>query len=147
MTTMTATARLGLSARFVVDIQGFSLGGWAKCEGLAVTFKLHDYKPFGMNEYSPILPDRLEYEHISLSRAVTADDTPKVMQWLAGLAKGKSRPDDATITLLDSQQLEVVRWKLRHPYPTKWKGPSLDATAHNVAVEVLELAHEGFLGD
>jgi phage tail-like protein len=147
MTTLLTDAKLGLSARFIVDISGFSLGGWSKCEGLSVTFKLYDYKPFGVNSHTPILPDRLEYDRVNLSRAVTAQDTPKVMKWLSQLAKGDSRPESANITLLGSDRQPVMQWTLRNPYPTKWKGPSLDASTHNIALEELELAHEGFLED
>jgi phage tail-like protein len=138
--------RFGLTTRFEVVIDGFPLGRWSKCEGLSVTFKLFAYEPLGYNEHLPVLPDRVVYDNITLTRAVTAEEAPLVMAWLAKMAGGYPG-GTAEITLRDSHDQKVTSWKLRGVYPTKWKGPSLDAGSHNVATEALELAHQGFLED
>jgi len=39
----------------------------------------------------------------------------------------------------------VAKWNLEGVYPVKWTGPSLDAAGNQIAVETLELAHNGFL--
>jgi hypothetical protein len=31
-------------------------------------------------------------------------------------------------------------------FPARWTGPTLDVTANNAAIEVLEIAHNGFIG-
>jgi len=142
--TTTADPRFGLTTRFEVVIDGFPLGRWSKCDGLSVTFKLASYVPLGHNGHLPILPDRVAYDNITLTRAITAEDSALVMQWLGKMA-GSSPAGAAEITLLDAHQQKVTSWKLRGVYPTKWKGPSLDAGSHNVALETLELAHQGFL--
>jgi phage tail-like protein len=144
MAVNTSQPRFGLSTRFEVVIDGFPLGRWSKCEGLSVTFKLLDYVPLGQNDHLPVLPDRVTYDKITLTRAVTAEDSPLVMRWLANMAKSFSG-GTGEITLLDSHDTKVTSWKLRRVYPTKWKGPQLDAASHNIATESLELAHEGFL--
>ena len=125
-------------------IDGIDLGGWSKCEGLNVTFKYYDYKPLGHNGFTPILPDRLDYGKIKLSRAVNDKDTPKLMSWLAQRAAGAA---DGTggIALLGTDGQAVMVWHLRGVYPSQWSGPSMDASSKNIAIEVLELAHEGFL--
>jgi phage tail-like protein len=51
----------------------------------------------------------------------------------------------ATITLLDAAWTAVCSWTLRNVYPSGWTGPSLSAESKKVAIEQLELAHEGFL--
>jgi phage tail-like protein len=144
MATIATTAHFGLTTRFEVVIDGFSLGGWAKCEGLSVSFDLEKYAPLGNNDYLPILPNRVTYDHIKLTRAVTTEDAPKVMAWLSKMA-GSGATGTAEITLFDSHKQKVTSWKLRNVYPTKWQGPTLDAGSHNIATETLELAHEGFL--
>jgi len=37
----------------------------------------------------------------------------------------------------------VMVWKLTGVLPTKFKGPDLNATASQVAIEELQLVHEG----
>lgn len=142
--TIASDAHLGLTNRFYVSIDDYKLGGWAKCEGLAVAFKLVDYVPLGHNDHLPVIPDRLVYEKVTLTRAVTAEDSAHVMQWLARMAKSFGG-GTGEITLFDSHGTKVATWHLRGVYPTTWKGPSLDAASHNIATETLVLAHEGFL--
>jgi phage tail-like protein len=49
------------------------------------------------------------------------------------------------ITLYDSGGQAVITWQLRNVYPSKWIGPELDAKTVGIAMEKLELIHEGFL--
>ena len=37
----------------------------------------------------------------------------------------------------------MLRWHLRDAWPVKFEGPTLNATGNEVAIETLELAHEG----
>jgi phage tail-like protein len=37
----------------------------------------------------------------------------------------------------------VARWHFRNAWPVKWEGPHLKAKASEVAIETLELVHEG----
>jgi phage tail-like protein len=37
----------------------------------------------------------------------------------------------------------VKVWKFKRGIPTKWVGPSLNATQNAVAIESLEIGHEG----
>jgi phage tail-like protein len=46
--------------------------------------------------------------------------------------------------LLDSGGTKVTSWKLAGVYPAKWTGPTLDTGTNQVALEVLELVHNGF---
>ena len=47
------------------------------------------------------------------------------------------------IVLLDEQRQEVARWALRRAWPSKWTGPELRGLGNEVAIETLELSHEG----
>jgi phage tail-like protein len=144
MPTIATTSRFGITNRFDVVVDGFHLGGWAKCEGLSVQFKLHDYVPLGHNDFAPVLPDRVLYSKITLTRAITAEDGPKTLRWLSKM-KDAGSGGTAAITLHDSHRQPVMTWKLRGVYPTSWKAPPFDAKGHDIAVETLEVAHQGFL--
>jgi len=47
------------------------------------------------------------------------------------------------ITLLDQADNAVLVWRLRNAWPCKWTGPVLNAGSSDVAIEQLELCHEG----
>jgi phage tail-like protein len=54
---------------------------------------------------------------------------------------------NVTITLLDEQRNPVQRWRLRNAWPAKLDFSRLQALGNEVAIETLELAHEGFETD
>ena len=45
--------------------------------------------------------------------------------------------------IMNLDHLERARWDFVEGWPTKWTGPSFNATGNEVAIETLELAHEG----
>jgi phage tail-like protein len=45
--------------------------------------------------------------------------------------------------LLDDQRNEVVRWNFREGWICKWEGPAFNAKSNDVAIETIEIAHEG----
>jgi phage tail-like protein len=51
---------------------------------------------------------------------------------------------NVSITLLDEARQPVQRWVLRNAWPAKLDYSRLDARGNEVAIETLELAHEGF---
>ena len=137
-------ARIAIASRFWVTVDGIDLGGWSKVDGLKVSFKLYKYEPLGHNGHIPVLPDRLDYGQITLTRAINDKDSPKVRTWLAERAGGTS-DGTGSITVLGADFQPVMGWGLRGVYPTEWSAQTLDAGGKNIALEVLKLAHEGFL--
>jgi phage tail-like protein len=147
-------ARLGMSMRFRVSVDGINLGSWATCAGLSVEFKNKRIGEGGNYEYSMILPDRVEYKAVTLRRAMSPQESAIVQQWLTGVVSGwynTASPRDfgprtAEIELFDASGSTVVAtWTLRNVFPARWSGPDLDATGSRIAIEALELVHEGFL--
>jgi phage tail-like protein len=50
---------------------------------------------------------------------------------------------DVTISLLDGEHTPVMVWKLKNAWPVSVEGPVLDAMQSEIAIESLEIAHEG----
>jgi phage tail-like protein len=153
MQRLSDSARLGMSMRFRVSVDGINLGSWSTCAGLSVEFKNKRVTEGGNYEYSVILPDRVEYRAVTLRRAMSQQESATVQRWLTGVVSGwynAASPRDfgprtAEIELFDSTGTVVATWTLRNVYPSRWSGPDLDATGSRVAIESLELVHEGFL--
>ena len=134
-------ARLGMSMRFRVSVDGINLGSWASCAGLAVEFKNRRVTEGGNYEYSVILPDRVDYRPVTLRRAMSPQESAIVQRWLTGVVSGwynAASPRDfgprtAEIELFDAGGAVVATWTLRNVYPSRWTGPDLDATGSRVA--------------
>ncbi len=130
--------------RFRVRIDGYgSLGSWSKCEGLAVEYEVLEYQEGGWNEYVHRLPGRRKYQNVKLTRPLD-EHSPDVVRWISGLVVKPER-QTAQIAVLGVDGAVVCQWNLKGVYPLKWAGPSLDAGGNQVAIETLELAHNGFL--
>ena len=57
---------------------------------------------------------------------------------------GDPKRSTAEIAVLDGGGETVARWRLQGIYPVRWSGPTLDTGTNTVALEVLELVHNGF---
>jgi phage tail-like protein len=143
-----------LAMRFKVSVSGISLGSWSACKGLKVQFETTPVTSGGDYSGDRILPKQLKYSNITLERAVHPTESQTVKTWLEQAVSswmnynGSGDPyagDTAKITLLGAQGQEVMSWNLIGVYPASWTGPSLSATDNKVAIETLELVHQGFL--
>jgi phage tail-like protein len=136
------SASLGLALHFEVVIDDFDLGTWSKCEGLVVKFDVIDHAN-SVDDYVHRMPGATNYENIRLTRGVTQVSN-SVSAWLSAQRRAPTKGTGA-ITLMDSSRTAVMVWELFGVLPVRWAGPTLDVGASQVAMETLELAHEGFL--
>ena len=137
---------LGLALRFNVVIDGIDLGNWNKAEGLDVTWDLAEYRAGDSANYRWYFPAATRFSNVKLTRAVSRE-TGKVMEWLSKVSFASDKAKmPAHITMLDAtNSAPVAAWTLEGVVPVHYSGPRFDATASQVATEVLEIAHLGFL--
>ena len=70
-------------------------------------------------------------------------DSDVLYQWMAtGLEKDVDRKT-ITITLIDIDGNDAASWQVINAWPTKYTAPDFNATSSEIAVETLEIAHEG----
>ncbi|OLF10195.1 phage tail protein [Actinophytocola xinjiangensis] len=67
--------------------------------------------------------------------------------WVVEALNGKVRRTSGSIVMLDENRQEVMRWNFDRAWPTKYTGPSFNATKNEIAMETLVLAVESFLID
>jgi phage tail-like protein len=70
-------------------------------------------------------------------------DDDSIWNWRTKAVDGQVDRRNVTIFLLDDLGQQKKHWHLLNAWPTKWMGASFNATANEVAIETLELAHEG----
>ena len=58
---------------------------------------------------------------------------------------GESERHDVVIRLLNENGHSVIGWKLHRAFPVKWVAADVTPDANEVAIETLELAHEGIV--
>jgi len=116
-------------------------GGFSECSGLEMSLDVEEYKEGGNNGLILRFPTRVKWTNLRLKRGMaTADD---LWLWHFGFVQGKVVRRDGVVTLQDEQRNPVKMWSFKRGLPVKWTGPSLNASQNQVAIEELEIAHEG----
>ena len=117
--------------------------GFTEVSGLTVELQNIDYREGSSLEYQVTkMPGIPQYSNITLKRGMFRGDN-EFFQWLNTVALNSIERRDLTITLLNEEREPVVSWKVKSAYPCKVDGPSLNSTSNEVAVESIELCHEG----
>lgn len=143
-------SKIGLGNRFVVKVvspDSWELGSWSKADGLDVTWEVPDYRMGDGWNTRLFAPAATKYTAVKLTRAAAKDDSDKVRKWLNTNATKHDREGIMLITLRDSDNQDVLNWELRSFVIKKWAITSMDAGSSTIAVETLEVEHEGFLDD
>ena len=126
---------------FLVEIDGITRAGFRECSGLETTQDLVEYREGNEARTPRKLPGLTKYANVVLKRGIT--DDKELWEWRKTVIDGKVVRKNGSLILLDDTGAEKLRWNFREGWPTKWTGPSFNATANEVAIESLEIAHEG----
>lgn len=130
-----------LAFRFAITLDDMSAGGFSECTGLSIETEVQEYAEGGLNTNVHRFPTRSKHGSITLKRGIV---DRALWEWYDDLVQGRVRRRNGTIAVKDTGgEQVVVEWQFRDAFPCKWTGPDLNATQSAVAVESLELCHEG----
>lgn len=122
-------------------IQNVALGGFSECSGLEMSLDVEEYREGGANGTVRKFPTRVKWTNLRLRRGMAnADD---LWNWHYGFVEGKAKRRDGVVVLQNDLHVPVKVWSFTRGLPIKWTGPSLNAAQSQVAVEELEIGHEG----
>jgi phage tail-like protein len=127
--------------RFEVKLDDLPVAGFSECTGLHLDTEVQEYTEGGLNSAVRKFPTRTKQSNIVLKRGIV----DRVMwDWYFALTQGTVQPKNGSIVVRDpSGQTVVMAWQFREAFPCKWAGPDLNATQNTVAVETMELCHQG----
>jgi len=83
-----------------------------------------------------------KFSNITFKRGIVAGDN-EFFEWLNTIKLNQVERRDITISLLNEEHEPAMVWKVSNAFPVKIEAPSLKATGNEVAIETLEIAHEG----
>lgn len=126
---------------FIVELDGIATAAFSEVTGLDSTIDVIEYREGGRNTTPLKLPGMTKYSNIVLKRGMT--DNVELFEWHRQAVLGNLQRRNGSIIVLDRQGSEVARWNFVNAWPTKYDAPDFNASGNEVAVETLELAHEG----
>ncbi len=130
---------------FLVEIDGITRAGFRECSGLDSTQDPIEYREGNEGLTARKLPGLNKYSNISLKWGIT--DDAELWDWRQQVMDGNiaGARKNGSIILMDDTGEEKLRWNFREGWPTKWTGPSLNATGSDIGIESLDIVHEGLV--
>jgi phage tail-like protein len=126
---------------FLIEIEGITRAGFREASGLDTAADPVEYREGGEAITPRKLPGLVKYSNISLKWGVSDDHD--LWDWHNKALTGKVERKNGSIILLDEAGAEKLRWNFRNAWPSKWTGPTFNATSNEVAIDSLEIVHEG----
>lgn len=121
--------------------------GFTEVSGLDFDVQAIDYREGSYLDYQVTkMPGIPKFSNITLKRGIMKGDN-EFYQWLTTIKLNDVERRDITISLLNEDHDPVVTWNVKDAWPCKVQGPSLKSTGNEVAVESIELCHEGLTVD
>jgi len=129
--------------RFKVQIDGITKAGFREASGLDAANDAVDYRDGDEPTRLRKLAGLQKFSNITLKRGITTDQD--LWKWRSTIMDGKIKDNskNGQIIVLDDEGNEAAEWTFTDGWPTKWTGPTFNATANEVAIDTLEITHEG----
>lgn len=129
---------------FRVEIDGMTVASFSECSGLTSEGDAVDYRegtdiPLTVRKLTGLR----KYTNIVLKRGYSTND--ELWSWFRNIANGIADRRNGAIILLDEERNDVMRWSFENAWINKIEAPTFNATANEVAIESVELVHEGLL--
>ena len=127
---------------FQLQIDGVPLGAFSEVSGLTADGDSADYR-----EGTDLQPNvrklvaLRKFTNIVMKRGYTQDRSLWV--WYGNILNGQPDRRNVTIVLMNEARQPVLRWHIENAWINKIEGPSFKAAGNEVAMESVELIHEG----
>jgi phage tail-like protein len=127
---------------FIVEWGGKRVG-FTEVTGLDMQVEAIEYREGNSKEYSKIkMPGMHKFSNITLKRGAVAGDK-EFFAWINTVSLNVVERRDLSISLLNEKHEPVFTWKVKNAFPVKVQASDLKSDGNEVAVETIELAHEG----
>lgn len=127
---------------FSVEWGGQRLG-FSEVSGLDIEYAAIAYREGADPQYrSTRMPGQQKPGTVTLKRGLVEGDN-EFFDWINTIALNKVERRDVLVKLLNERHEPVFVWRIRNAWPVKYIGPELNAHGNEVAIEALELAHDG----
>jgi phage tail-like protein len=127
---------------FLVQWGGVRIG-FTEVTGLDMQVEAIEYREGSSPEYSKIkMPGMHKFSNITLKRGTIQGDSD-FYKWVNTINLTVAERRDIVISLLNETHTPVMTWKAKNAFPVKVQASDLKSDGNEVAIETLELAHEG----
>jgi phage tail-like protein len=116
-------------------------GGFSECTGLEATLQVEPFRQGGDSHGERRFPTSAAWSNLRLKRGVAL--SRDLWDWYEEFVRGRGRRRDGVVFLQNDLHVPMKVWRFRRGMPVRWTGPALNAGDSRLAIEELEIAHEG----
>jgi phage tail-like protein len=129
--------------RFLVEIDGITQAGFREVAGINSSQDPIEYREGNEPPTVRKLPGLIKHGNVTLKSGIT--DSMDLFNWRKQVEDGKIKEarKNMAVVVLDDEGKTARRWEFSAAWPTKFEAPALNATANEIAIESVEIAHEG----
>lgn len=127
--------------RYKVEIDGLEAGGFSEASGFDASIDVIEYREGDMVQTPMKIPGLKKYGNITLKQGVA--DSMVMYEWMIAGVEGEVERKTITITILDETESPAASWQVINAWPAKYTAPDFNATSSEIAIESIEIAHEG----
>ncbi|MCX7746440.1 MAG: phage tail protein [Clostridia bacterium] len=127
--------------RFRVEIDGINQAGFTDVSGIDATIDPIEYRVGNDPTHFRKLSGLTKYSNIVLKWGST--NSLDMYNWIQSALEGKIERKNIAIHAMDEEGGDVATWSVEAAWPQKYTGPTFDSKGNAVAIEQLDLAHEG----
>jgi len=111
--------------------------------GLETETQAIEYRHGDSKKFSTIkMPGIAKFGNVTLKRGVFTKDN-NFFKWYDAIKMNTIKRETVTIQLLDEKGTITMTWTLTNAWPTKFTGTDMKSDGNEVAVDTIEIAHEG----
>lgn len=126
---------------FRVEIDGLPVAAFMEVSGLTADRDAVDYREGTDPNIVRKLPGLSKVTALVFKRGYIQDKS--LWDWYQRIMDGNTDRRNGSVILMNEAHQDVLAWSFVNAWPGKIEGPSLSATDNKVAVESMELQHEG----
>jgi phage tail-like protein len=129
--------------RFLVEIDSIVQAGFSEATIPDTAQDPIEYREGNEPPTVRKIPGLIKYGNLTLKWGVT--DSLELYQWrkLAEQGKMKDARRNVAVIIQDEEGNPKARWEFSQAWPSKYDAPDLNAKGTDIAIETLEIAHEG----
>lgn len=127
---------------FALELEGVEVAHFLQCSGIRSTAKVFEIEEGGVNDFVHKRVGESKWENVTLRAATQVSHA--LFAWRERCRGGDhAHRMSGAIVVYDVTGEPAERFDFTEVWPVRWKGPDPDSGGSQLAVEELELAHEG----
>lgn len=129
--------------RFLVEIDGITQAGFSEATIPDTSQDPIEYREGNESPTARKIPGLIKYGNVTLKWGIA--DSLDLYDWRKLVEEGKMKDArrNVAIILIDEEGNSKSRWEFNDAWPSKYDAPDLNAKGTDIAIETLEIAHEG----